>query len=142
MVRRGETVFASGAAADKFYILGSGELAVWPGGDGQASIAAKVAESGATPLGVIRPGEGFGESALLRRQTASAPAMHSKTVTCESEQCEIVEILGADFLRLVEKSRVVRESFERLSDRRNALNEGRGSPSFTSSSASSTGRAR
>jgi len=103
-LQRGEKVFEGGGAADKFYILGDGELGV--------------TDAAAKPLGVITPGEGFGESALLRGEPK-----HSKTVTCTSAQCDVVEILGDDFLRLVEKSRVVRESFERLHMRRNAQNE-------------------
>ena len=48
--------------------------------------------------------------------------LRSKTVTCAAEQCEVVEIAGTDFLRLVEKSRVVRESFARLNAQRTAEN--------------------
>ena len=70
-----------------------------------------------SPLGLIRQGEGFGEMALL-----SGRDKRSKTVTCAATKCEIVEILGADFLRLVEKSKVVRESFEWLNARRTAHN--------------------
>jgi len=135
-LRRGEPVFSSGNVADKFFILSTGELEVWagqsatPGGVDGARDAADV-----KPLGTIHPGEGFGESALLRQRgglSADAPTQplqpqplcrHTKTVTCNAARCEIVEILGADFLRLLEKSRVVRESFERLSVRRNQLNE-------------------
>ena len=56
-------------------------------------------------------------SLLDKRET------HTKTVTCAATKCEVVEILGHDFLRLVEKSRVVRESFERLNSRRSLQNE-------------------
>jgi CRP-like cAMP-binding protein len=140
---RGEAVFREGEAADTFYILSSGQLTVWPGeGVSRAATAASAVqeavqgaaaapqaqqESAATkpalPLGMIEPGEGFGESALLRRPAKHACVPHTKTVTCTAENCEVVQILGDDFLRLVEKSRVVRDSFERLRMRRNTQNE-------------------
>ena len=72
---------------------------------------------GAT-IGEVLPSEGFGEHALL-----TGKPRHTKTLTCASRECEVVEILGEDFLRLVEKSRVVRQSFERLNSRRSAHNE-------------------
>ena len=47
----------------------------------------------------------------------------TKTVTCDAAGgCQVVAIMGADFLRLVEKSRVVRESFQQLDKRRQAQN--------------------
>ena len=105
-----EAVFREGEAADKFYILASGALAVH-GEKGSP------AHADGSPLGHISMGEGFGESALLNGKDR-----RSKTVTCATNKCEVVEILGADFKRLVEKSRVVRESFEWLNSRRTAHN--------------------
>ena len=118
--------FEAGDAADKFHILASGELVVHggvpppQGADASARPAAEGAGSSAqrVELGRVAPGEGFGESALLDRR-----ATHTKSVTCATGRCEVVEILAADFMRLVEKSRVVRESFKRLHSRRAAHNE-------------------
>ena len=68
-------------------------------------------------LGTIAAGEGFGEASLLDHR-----ATHTKTVACASTGgCEIVEIAGGDFLRLIEKSRCVRESFQKLHSRRAKL---------------------
>ena len=108
---QGEAVFKAGEPADKFYILADGELAVCKEGSSAAA-------AGSGRLASIGKGEGFGEMSLLdKRET------HTKTVTCAATKCEVVEILGHDFLRLVEKSRVVRESFERLNSRRSLQNE-------------------
>ena len=41
----------------------------------------------------------------VRASRLSAP---TKVVSCASERCELVSILGADFLRLMEKSSAVR----------------------------------
>ena len=85
-------------------------------GDGSAK--------GGGVMGTLKAGEGFGEMSLLKRRPA-----HTKTVACNSSRCEVVEILGDDFMRLVEKSRVVRESFEKLESKRSAQNEKRQSGS-------------
>ena len=41
---------------------------------------------------------------------------------CATPRCEVVSILGADFLRLVEKSRAARDSFEQLHAQRKSHN--------------------
>jgi len=108
----GDDVFRAGDAANKFHILHRGKLAV-KGAKGQTGTA-----TDELTFGELMPGQGFGEAALL-----SGKPVHSKRVTCVAEGgCEVVEILGSDFLRLVEKSRVVRTSFERLDQRRAAMN--------------------
>ena len=101
-LERGDAVFREGDAVDGLYVLASGAL--------------QVSEAGRT-LGTLAPGEAFGEISLLEGETA-----RTKTVSCASERCEVVSILGRDFLRLVEKSRVVRESFEQLKARRESVN--------------------
>ena len=124
----GEAVFSAGDAADKFYILASGELSV----SGDTTRMADGGPTGGQPTGTAPPpieipapvllgkvtaGEGFGETALLNRVPS-----RTKSVACASDKCEVVEILAEDFLRLVEKSRCVRESFERLALRRTESN--------------------
>ena len=105
-LRDGEDVFRAGDAADKFHILAKGKLAV-------------VGEGGGRTFGEIAPGEGFGEASLLGGKSS-----HSKTVRCAAAGgCEVVEILGSTFLRLVEKSQAVRRSFERLDERRTKQNQ-------------------
>ena len=69
-------------------------------------------------LGRIATGEGFGEMSLLARKQR-----RTKTVWCAAPECEVLSVLGKDFLRIVDKSDVVRESFERLSRTRSKLNE-------------------
>ena len=123
-LRDGEHVFREGQPVDGFYILAKGHLRV--SGKQPATAAASAAPAAAAAaaaaagpassavVGYIPAGGAFGEMALL-----SGKASRSKTVTCDSDGgCEVVKILGSDFLRLVEKSRVVRDSFERLQDRR------------------------
>jgi len=108
-VAEGDDVFRQGDAADRFHILASGKLVVRDGG---------TMFSGPRTLGEIRQGEGFGESSLLLNKPK-----RTKNVTCVcAGGCEVVEIVGTDFKRLLEKSRVVRESFERLDSRRTAQN--------------------
>ena len=71
-------------------------------------------------LGEVPAGECFGEMTLM------APAPHERkkkyTLTCTAEQCEIVNIDGADFLRLLEKSRCMVRSMERLRAERESQN--------------------
>mmetsp|Transcript_36053 Transcript_36053/g.119424 ORF Transcript_36053/g.119424 Transcript_36053/m.119424 type:complete len:439 (+) Transcript_36053:983-2299(+) len=131
----GEPVFCAGDKADKFYILASGSLVVVePPAEGAAGLEAHGGDtadaspslasrrsSGNLPLGRIRAREGFGEMALLSKRE-----VRSKTVRCASPRCEIVEIAGDDFCRLIAKSSVVRESFEWLSERRKRANESSG----------------
>lgn len=119
-LEQGEAVFREGEAADKFCILAAGSLAV------HAEAGSPAARADGAPLARISAGECFGESALLRSDGhvhGEGPSRRSKTVTCTAARCEVVEILGRDFLRLVEKSRVVRESFGKLSKHRNKANE-------------------
>ena len=64
-------------------------------------------------------GDGFGEMSLLEGK-----ARRTKTVTCAcASGCEVVSIRGSDFLKLVKKSTVVRESFEKLNRKRHVHNE-------------------
>jgi len=100
-------MFHAGEPATKLYILAKGRLAVHAEREGGASEV----------VGVVNEGEPVGEMSLLGKQP-----VHTKTLTCDSRECEVVEILGDDFLRLVQQSRVVRESFEQLSSRRAHVN--------------------
>jgi len=95
-LQRDQPVFREGDAVDHLYVLTSGALAVQKDNRTIAEISA---------------GEAFGEISLLE---GVADSHRSKTVSCASDKCEVVSILGSDFLRLVEKSKVVRESFEHL----------------------------
>ena len=113
-LREGEPVFRNGDAADKFYILSSGKLRV----TAEPASPASHAESGAIALGTIHAGEGFGESSLL-----NGKSRRTKTVTCAAGTCEVVEVLGEDFLRLIEKSQFVRQSFQWVNSRRTEQNE-------------------
>ena len=71
-------------------------------------------------VGSVPAGECFGEMTLM------APPPHERkkkyTLTCTAEQCEIVNIDGADFLRLLEKSRCMVRSMERLRAERERQN--------------------
>ena len=69
------------------------------------------------PLGEVLAGEGFGESSLL-----DGKQRRTKSVTCASPYCEVTSIRGGEFLRMVDKSRLVRDSFESLHQRRRANN--------------------
>ena len=72
------------------------------------------------PMGEVPAGECFGEMTLM------APPPHERkkkySLTCTAEQCEIVNIDGADFLRLLEKSRCMVRSMERLRAERERQN--------------------
>merc|ERR1712087_704099 len=108
VIAPGDRVFAEGDPVNHFYILLDGTLHV---------------EQQGVRLGEIHPGECFGEMSLLER----APA-RTKTITCASSAgCELVSILGADFLKLMEKSSVAKENFEDIALKRltqNAHEEG------------------
>lgn len=108
ILERGEPVFEAGDPADRFYILAHGELAV----DTRHVGAAEVLRRQDSMQAVIKEGEGFGEWALLRNLN------RAHTIFCASPQCEVVSILGRDFLQLVEKSEVVRRSFRELKSSR------------------------
>ena len=105
-LRRGEPIFREGDDhAPAFHIVNSGRLAVTKAG---------------AELGEVPAGECFGEMTLM------APPPHERkkkyTLTCTAEQCEIVNIDGADFLRLLEKSRCMVRSMERLRAERESQN--------------------
>ena len=72
-------------------------------------------EQGGVVLGRIEADNGFGESGLLSKR-----AKRSKTITCDSEECELVSIAAATFLRLTEKSSVLREMMQEDKDQRMA----------------------
>ena len=94
----------AGDPVEHFYIVSRGELSV-QGEDG-------------LPLGTIGEGEALGEISLL-----AGKQRRTKTVTCASPACEVVAIGRADFLRLMEKSRVVYESMQKVAHRRMSQNE-------------------
>ena len=105
-LRKGEPIFREGDDhAPAFHIVNSGRLAVTKAG---------------AELGEVPAGECFGEMTLM------APPPHERkkkyTLTCTAEQCEIVNIDGADFLRLLEKSRCMVRSMERLRAERESQN--------------------
>ena len=105
-LRKGEPIFREGDDhAPAFHIVNSGRLAVTKAG---------------AELGEVPAGECFGEMTLM------APPPHERkkkyTLTCTAEQCEIVNIDGADFLRLLEKSRCMVRSMERLRAERERQN--------------------
>ena len=110
-LRQGDAIFREGDATDNFYILSKGKCAV-------AGEEGSPAHQDGHPLGVIHEGEGFGEGSLM----TGAPK-RSKTVTCASAECQITSVRARDFMRLVEKSSVVRQSFERLHNFREEYNQ-------------------
>mmetsp|Transcript_38283 Transcript_38283/g.63359 ORF Transcript_38283/g.63359 Transcript_38283/m.63359 type:complete len:719 (-) Transcript_38283:203-2359(-) len=104
LILDGDRVFAEGDPVNHFYILLEGTLHV---------------EQQGVRLGEIHPGECFGETSLLSRQPK-----RTKTITCASSGgCELVSILGADFLRLMEKSSLARESMQDIALKRRSHNE-------------------
>ena len=136
-LRQGEAVFRAGDPADQFYIVSRGTLVVANESELPAILARqnyivelsqkeagkprepeRAKAGGAQPPVllkrlIIREGESFGEIGLLDGTTA-----RRRTVLCASKECEVVSILGSDFLFLVKKSEVVRRSFEELKARR------------------------
>ena len=106
-----QAVFRAGDPVDAFYILNSGRLRVEHPGSGD------LAQLDEHPLGEVSAGEGFGESSLLDRKQR-----RTKSVSCATPRCEVVSIRGGEFLRVVDKSRLVRDSFEGLHQRRRANN--------------------
>jgi len=96
--------FEEGKAADRYYILSQGTLRVSQGG---------------VPLGDIEQGSGFGESGLLLGRKK-----RTKTIHCDSERgCELVSIAAPVFLRLVDKSSLIRDMITEDKDRRLADTE-------------------
>ena len=140
-LEQGEVVFRDGDPVDKFYILRSGRLQVdqpkleyvdqlrakadanrsymgrFPGTESQEPVVEAKADSGVVKLGEIGPGQCFGESSLLEGKPK-----RTKNVTCATGHCEVVSVRATDFLRLVQKSRVVRQSFQALNNRRRSSN--------------------
>ena len=120
-----QAVFRAGDPVDAFYILNSGRLRVEHPGSGDLAEALagqdlrEVTRAGVLdePLGEVLAGEGFGESSLLDRKQR-----RTKSVSCASPYCEVTSIRGGEFLRMVDKSRLVRDSFESLHQRRRANN--------------------
>jgi len=104
-LKRGEAVFVAGDPADRFFIVARGLLAVDRQNLGPSVAHLKRMDS---MQAVIKEGEGFGEWALIRNLS------RAHTIYCASDECEVVSILGRDFLQLVEKSEVVRKSFKEL----------------------------
>ena len=105
LLNEGEPVIAEGEAVEPaFNILSRGKLRVSKGG---------------IPLGEVAQGECFGEMGLLVPEPGKKKQF---TLTCASEQCSVVTVLGADFRRLLEKSRVVNRSMHVIADRRRQHN--------------------
>lgn len=105
LLKQDEAVFHAGDAVDAYYILRSGQL--------------RVSQAEAV-LAHIEQGSGFGESSLL-----AGAARRTKTVTCSSEECELVSISAPMFLRLVERSSAIRDMMQRDKDRVVAANKPR-----------------
>ena len=74
---------------------------------------------GGVPLGEVAQGECFGEMSLLAPEPTKTKQF---TLTCASEACSVVTVAGADFRRLLEKSRVVKRSMHAIADRRRQHN--------------------
>ena len=105
LLNEGEPVIAEGEAVEPaFNILSRGKLRVSKGG---------------VSLGEVAQGECFGEMGLLVPEPGKKKQF---TLTCASEQCSVVTVLGADFRRLLEKSRVVNRSMHVIADRRRQHN--------------------
>ena len=105
VLAEGEPVIVEGEAVEPaFNILSRGKLRVSKGG---------------VPLGEVAQGECFGEMSLLVPEPAKTKQF---TLTCASEACSVVTVSGADFRRLLEKSRVVNRSMHVIADRRRQHN--------------------
>ena len=105
VLAEGEPVIVEGEAVEPaFNILSRGKLSVSKGG---------------APLGEVAQGECFGEMSLLVPEPAKTKQF---TLTCASEACSVVTVSGADFRRLLEKSRVVNRSMHVIADRRRQHN--------------------
>ena len=105
VLAEGEPVIVEGEAVEPaFNILSRGKLRVSKGG---------------APLGEVAQGECFGEMSLLVPEPAKTKQF---TLTCASEACSVVTVSGADFRRLLEKSRVVNRSMHVIADRRRQHN--------------------
>ena len=74
---------------------------------------------GGVPLGEVAQGECFGEMSLLAPEPTKTKQF---TLTCASDACSVVTVAGADFRRLLEKSRVVNRSMHAIADRRRQHN--------------------
>lgn len=80
---KGDRIFSEGAVGDKFYIIVSGGV----------RIEKKIPKAGPETLRVLRPGEGFGEMALVEEMPRSASAI-------ADEDSRLVSIGKADLDRL------------------------------------------
>jgi CRP-like cAMP-binding protein len=80
---KGDRIFSEGAVGDKFYIIVSGGV----------RIEKEIPKAGPETLRVLRPGEGFGEMALVEEMPRSASAI-------ADEDSRLVSIGKADLDRL------------------------------------------
>ena len=116
---RGDPLFHQGDVADRLYIVSSGTLTashdLYRGGDGQG---AGGAPTDGLPFAEMGPGECCGEMALL-----NGSFRNSANVACAADSCTVVAVSATDFLRLVTKSQMVRESFEKLVTSRKTENK-------------------
>jgi len=80
---KGDRIFSEGAVGDKFYIIISGGI----------RIEKEIPKAGPETLRVLKPGEGFGEMALVEEMPRSASAV-------ADEDSQLVSIGKADLDRL------------------------------------------
>jgi len=80
---KGDRIFSEGAVGDKFYIIVSGGI----------RIEKEIPRAGPETLRVLKPGEGFGEMALVEEMPRSASAV-------ADEDSQLVSIGKADLDRL------------------------------------------
>lgn len=80
-LHRGDVVYKEGDLGKSMFLVDEGEL--------------EVKHDGKT-LHCLSPGDSFGESSLLFQRPRSS------TVVCASENCALLEMLGADFFALLE----------------------------------------
>ena len=88
----GETVFEQGAQGDAFYVVVQGAIKI---------------SRGSTPLATLGPREGFGEMALLDRETRSATAT-------AGEETTLLRLDRDSFDRVVEQNPVVARGIYRV----------------------------
>lgn len=100
---KGSVIFREGAWGDRFYLIYKGAVDVFKRGSG--------ARQGRVRLATLRPGEFFGEMALLYRQGRSA--------TCTARGAsEIFHLTKDDFLRILRKSPSVLRKVRRTAEKR------------------------
>ena len=94
----GEVLFREGSHGASCFVCKSGELAV---------------TTGEQRIATLHPGDVFGETALLRHQPRNA------TVTCDvAGGCQVLEIMGNDFQRILSESPAIKASMEMLMRKR------------------------